>query len=62
MATEKSYETEMDIETAIRRSMRSIMGSLSSRACSRERLAEAREHLAKAESILNNEPVEKSQA
>lgn len=62
MTTERREETEMDIETAIRRSMRGIMGALSSRTCSKESLAKARGLLAQAESALNNEPVENAKA
>lgn len=62
MSTEKIEETDMDIEASIRRSIRGIMGSLSDRNCSSERLAEARALMAKAELILKNDPEEKSPA
>lgn len=62
MSTQRVEETEMDIETAIRKSMRGIVGALSTRACTKESLSKARGLLAQAEGVLNNEPVENAKA
>lgn len=52
MAIEKAEETEMDVETAIRRDMSAIMVALSRRNCTMEELASARAKVAEASAIL----------